>query len=414
MQNKFDIVGITATTPIFHKAVHLAKLLKENKCNAKILIGGVHFNIFKKEVFCDCFDYGFFGESEYTFEQFLEIVENGGNNFDSMKGFVYRKNGQIVETEPAEPIKDLDALDFPAMHLLKLDRYAVTFARKYKPKKVLSILPSRGCPFKCAFCCEPLLNNRFRYRSPENVVAEIEKWNKELGISHFWLSDTTLTLNRNRVEGICHEILKRNLKITFEGSTRANLVDKSLLQLMKSAGLIRISYGLESGDPEILKIIRKEIDPEDVAKAVELSDRLGIETFVSAMIGLPGETKASVERTINFIKDMPQILYTTLGIANPYPGSEMYDWSLEGKYGFHLVEKDYSKYSRYGFSPVRVNDLSQEELVRLQKIGLLKIHFTPKRMLAAVKMLGFLESTIIFTNLVSCFLGRLLGYHGEA
>lgn len=409
LKNKFDIVGITATTPIFHKAVRLAESLKENKYNAKILIGGVHFNIFKKKIFYDCFDYGFFGESEYTFGQFLDIIENGSNNFDDMKGFVYRKNGQIIETLPAESIKDLDALDFPAMHLLKLDRYILTFGRKYRPKRALSILPSRGCPFKCVFCCEPLLNNVFRYRSPKNVVDEIEKRHKELQVSHFCFSDTSMTLNRNRIEGICHEIIERNLKITFEGSTRANLVDESLLKLMKSAGLIRISFGLESGDPEVLRIIRKGVSLEDVSKALEIADKLGIEIWVSAIIGLPGDTRESVNRTINFIKNRPQILYSTLGIANPYPGSEMYEWSLEGKYGFRLLINHASKYSRYDFSPVTVNDLSPEELVRLQKIGLLKIHFTPKRILAAIRITGFFEITKLFMNLlIIVFLKELL------
>lgn len=408
LENKFDIVGITSTTPIFHKAVQLAKMLKKNKCKAKILIGGTHFNIFKKEAFYDCFDCGFFGESEYTFNQFLEIIENNKDNFDNMRGFVYRKNGKIMQTAPTEPIKNLDALDFPAVHLLKLDRYIITFARKYKPKRILSILPTRGCPFKCVFCCAPSLDNVFRYRNPKNLVDEIEKWYKELRISHFWFSDSTMTLKRDRIEGICHEIIRRNLKITFEGSTRANLVDKNLLQLMRSAGLIRISYGLESADPEVLKIIRKGITPEDVLHAVRLSDELDIETNVSAMIGLPGETKRSAYRTINFIRNTPQILYSTLAIANPYPGTEMYTWSHEGKYGMRFLINNYSQYSRYDSSPIVINDLTQEELVRLQKIGLLKIHFTPKRILAAIRMIGFLEITKLFINFVIAFLKGFL------
>ena len=407
LKNRFDIVGITATTPIFHKAVQLAKLLKENQCDAKILIGGAHFNIFKKEAFCDYFDYGFFGEAEYTFDQFLNIIENGSDDFDGMKGFVYRKGTDTVETAPAEPIQNLDALNFPAMHLLKLDRYSVAFSRKYKPKRIMSVLPTRGCPFKCVFCCEPLLNNKFRYRSPKNLVDEIEKWHKELGATHFWFSDSTMTLKRERIEGICHEIIKRNLKITFEGSTRANLVDEELLRLMRSAGLIRISFGLESADPEVLKIIRKGITAEDVKKAVELADRLDIETNVSTIIGLPGDTRDSIEKTVNFIRNIPQILFSTLAIANPYPGSEMYGWSLEGKHGFHLLIDDFSLYSRYDFSPVRVNDLGPEELVRLQKTGLLKIHLTPRRMLTALRMIGLLEISKLFMNFLMAFMKEL-------
>ncbi len=408
LQNRFDIVGITATSMIFHNAVRLAKLLKENRSKTKILIGGVHLNIYKKEAFYDCFDYGFFGESEYTFGNFLEIIENGVNDFDSMRGFIYRKDGEVIETPQAQSIMDLDALDFPAMHLMKRDRYVLTFARKYRPKRVMPIVPTRGCPFKCTFCCEPFLQNTIRYRIPENVVDEIEKWNKELGASHFWFMESNMTLKRDRIEGICREIIKRNLKITFEGSTKADLVDRSLLQLMKSAGLIRISYGLESGNPEILKLTRKGVKHEDVTNAVKLSDGLGIETNVSAMIGLPGETKDTINQTIDFIKNTPQILYTAVSIVNPYYGTELHEWALEGRHGLHLLENDYSKYSRYESSPVKVNDLGPEDLVRIQKIALLKIHFTPKRILAAIKMMGFLEMVKIFTNFITVLLKGIL------
>lgn len=403
----YNIVGITATSPIFHKAVSLAKKLKSKGFRHPIIIGGEHINIFKKEAFFDCFDYGFFGESDFTFDQFLNIVETNRNSFETMKGFLYRKNGQIIETVPAERIKDLDVLDFPAMHLLKVKSYKMTFV-KFKRRLYIPITATRGCPFKCVFCSEPLTNPVVRFRSPQNIVDEMEKWATELGITHFFFMDSNLTLKRNQIEGVCYEIIKRNLKITFEGWTRANLVDKNILMLMKRAGLIRISYGLESGDPEILRIIRKEVSHGDMLNAFKITDELGIEPACSVMLGLPGETKASVERTINFVKSIPQILYSNFSIANPYPGTEMYDWALSGKHGIHLLINDFSEYRRYDYSPTEVNDLSQEDLVRLQKIGLLRIHLTPKRIWSAIKMVGFFELIPIFFNLLKVTLKFLL------
>lgn len=397
--NKFDLLGISATSPIFHKAVSLAKELKSKGFRSPILIGGEHINIFKKDAFFDCFDYAFFGESDCTFEQFLSRMESGSHSYEAMNGFIYRQNGQIIETMPAERITDLDALGFPAMHLLIHDRYVMTFA-KYKRRRYLPIMASRGCPFKCAFCSEPLTNPQLRFRSAQNVVDEIEKWAKELGISHFFFIDSNLTLNRKRIEGICHEIIRRNLNITFEGWTRANLVDESLLKLLKTAGLIRMSYGIESGDPGVLRIIRKEVSHEDMLKAFKITDELGIEPACSVMLGLPGDTKASVERTIHFVKNISQVLYSNFSIANPYPGTEMHDWALTGKHGLHLLIDDFSEYRRYDNSPISVNDLSQEDLVRLQKIGLIRIHMTPKRILAAIKMVGLLEILPLFLKLV--------------
>lgn len=387
VNNTFDVVGITATSPIFHKAVKLAEGLKVRSFKSPILIGGEHVNIFKKDAFFDCFDYGFFGESDRTFADFLDIVEKGGRSFDAMRGFLYREGGKVIQTAPADRIEDLDELEFPAMHLLKKNAYRMTFA-KFKPRYYLPIMATRGCPFKCVYCSEPATNPHVRFRSAKNVVDEMERWAKELKVTHFFFMDSNLTLKRPQIEGICKEILDRGLKITFEGWTRANLVDRDILALLKKAGLIRISYGLESGDPAILKIIRKEVAQEDMLKAFKMTDELGIEPACSVMLGLPGETKVSVEKTINFVKNIPQILYSNFSIANPYPGTEMYEWALTGKHGMHLLIEDFSEYRRYENSPVSVNDLSSEDLVRLQKIGLLKIHLTPKRMWAAMKMAG--------------------------
>jgi len=383
----YDLVGITATSPIFHKAMNLAETLKSRQCRATIIIGGEHLNIFKKEAFYECFDYAFFGESDFSFGRFLDIMESGNLDFIGMKGFIYRRDGKTIETEPNERIKNLDEVPFPAMHLLRHDRYIMTFAT-HKKRPYLPLLATRGCPFKCAFCSEPLTNPYVRFRSAKNIVDEIERWVKEIGITHFFFMDSNITLKRDQIKGVCEEILARDLQISFEGWTRANLVDREILLLMKKAGMIRISYGIESGDPQILKIIRKEVALEDMRQAFKMTEEVGIEPACSVMLGLPGDTKASVQRTIKFVKSIPQIRYSNFSIANPYPGTEMYSWALEGRHGIRLMVEDFSGFRRYDDSPVSVNDMSKEDLIRLQKIGLLQIHFTPKRMLAAMRMIG--------------------------
>lgn len=395
----FDMIGITATSPIFHKAVMLAKTLKERKFKSPILIGGEHANIFRKAAFLDCFDYLFYGESDFSFEYFLEVFKSGGRDFREIRGVIYRNNDLILENQPSERINNLDDLSFPAMHLLKHAKYVMTFAR-FKRRAYLPIMASRGCPFKCVYCSEPLTNPYVRFRSPKNIVDEIEKLNSDLSISHFFFMDSNLTLKRDQAEGICREILKRKLKITFEGWTRANLVDKEILSLLKESGLIRISYGIESGDPEILKIIRKEVSLADMLKAFKLTEELGIEPACSVMLGLPGETKQSVERTIRFVKSIPQVLYSNFSIANPYPGTQLYDWANSGKYGMHLLIDDFSQYRRYDHSPISVNDLTPKDLVRIQKLGLLRIHLSPKRILAAIKMLGVAELIPVFFSFI--------------
>lgn len=395
----FDIVGITATSPVFHKAVDLAKRLKSAGCTAPILIGGEHANIFKKDAFFDCFDFAFYGESDHSFDEFLALCERGSSDYHTVKGLIFRKDGAAVVNGPRERIDDLDELPFPAMHLLRRNAYIMTFAG-FPRREYIPIMATRGCPFKCVFCSEPLTNPKVRYRSPENIVDEMEKWSKDLGIKHFFFLDSNITLKRPQIEGVCRELLSRRLGVTWEGWTRANLVDRPILELMKLAGLIRISYGIESGDPEILKTIKKEVSHSDMLNAFKMTEEAGVEPACSLMIGLPGETRASAQRTIEFVRGIPQILYSNLSIANPYPGTEMYSWAVEGRHGIKLHVNDHSEYRRYDRSPISVNDLGQEDLVRLQKLGLLRIHLRPKRILAAIKILGFWSLLPVFISFI--------------
>ncbi len=402
-QNNYDIIGITATSPIFHKAVQLAESLKKTSSKAPILIGGEHINIFKGEAFNNCFDFAFYGESDYTFDEFLDFVENGKSDFESIKGLIFRKDAEKVVNSPRERIADLGELMFPSMHLLKRNVYIMTFAT-HKKREYIPIMATRGCPFKCVFCSEPLTNPQVRYRPAQNIVDEMEKWSKALGITHFFFMDSNITLNRKQIKGFCEEILNRNLKVTWEGWTRANLVDKEILTLMKKAGMIRISYGIESGDPRVLKIIKKEVALEDMRNAFKMTEEVGIEPACSVMLGLPGDTKESVMKTIDFVASIPEIRYSNFSIANPYPGTEMYGWSLTGKHGIHLLIKGFSEYRRYDHSPISVNDLSPDDLVRLQKIGLLRMHMTPRRMWAAIKMVGMWNLIPLFLSFIEAAL----------
>lgn len=396
----YDMVGITATSPIFHKAVLLAQTIKAQDSRIPLLIGGEHLNIFGKEAFEDCFDFAFVGESDHSFAEFLDAFI-GDEAYDEINGLIFRdKSNVTVVNPPRARVQNLDELDFPSMHLLKRGVYNMTFAM-HREREYIPIMATRGCPFKCVFCSEPMTNPQVRYRSPKHIVDEMEKWSRELGITHFFFMDSNITLNRKQIEGVCDEILSRRLKTTWEGWTRANLVDRDILELMQKAGMIRISYGIESGDPRVLRIIRKEVELEDMRKAFKMTEAVGIEPACSVMLGLPGDTRESVMRTIEFVRSIPEVRYSNFSIANPYPGTEMYAWAKEGKHGLHLLINDFSEYKRYDDSPVSVNDLSREDLIRLQKIGLLKIHMTPRRIYAAIKMVGLRNLIPLFISFVA-------------
>lgn len=408
-----DIIGFTATSPMFSIVVDSARMIKAN-FKVPIIVGGPHVTILKEKAFEDCFDFLFVGEAEETLHLFLEAFERGGD-FSSIPGLLIRKNNKILFTGIAEPILDLDKIPFPARRLLKVEGYKVgTFRGE---KIYTSIMFSRGCPFQCIYCSIKVFGRKVRKRSVPNFIAEIESVVKEFGIKHFYFIDDVLTLDRDYILKFCDEIDKRKIKITFEGSTRANLVDDELIQRLAHSGLIRISFGLETADPEIRRIIKKEVPLESYVEANKLTNKYGIETINSVMLGLPGETYESINRTISFLRKSKEIQHATYSIAMPYPGTEFYEMAKRQEHGLKLHTEDFSKYQRYESAVLSVNDISPEEFVRLQKIGLLKIYLVPWRIRPMIKRFGifalilplFVSLKTFIKNLFSSKRSRLHG-----
>lgn len=409
IRDGIDMVGLTATSPIYHKAVKTAETIKLRAPKVLTIVGGDHVNIFKSEVFFDCFDFAAFGEAEETWPELLDKLSAGETDLSDIDGLLWRRNGEAVQNKPRRLFPDLDKLPLPAIHLTKIDEYRMTFAmRKYrKIGPYVSIMMTRGCPFKCTYCSESSAVKYsgdlmpVRFRSPKNIVDEMEHHYRKHNIRHFFFMDSNITLKKRHTVELCEEIISRKLPITFEGWTRANLINDELMGLLAKAGLARMSIGIESGDPEIMKLIKKEVPHEAIREAFRLMEKYGVEPACSAMLGNPGETKESVRRTIEFIDAIPQILYSNFSISNPYPGTEMLVWARQGKHGLRLRYDDVTKYTRYDDSPIEVNDLTARDLVRYQALGLLKIHLKPKRFIAAIRMLGFSSLVPVFLKMVA-------------
>lgn len=394
-----DLVGLTSTTPMFHIAVEYARAIKKTT-GVPIIAGGPHITFFREKVFHDCFDYFAIGQAESTFGCFLNTLEKGGDVSD-IPGLLIRKGDRNIFTGENPQVVALDEIPFPARHLFKSDLYSVGTLRGRK--KYTSIMTSRGCPFKCIFCSTSIYGNRVRRRSISNVISELKHIINDLGIDHFYFLDDTLTLDRKYILDLCDEVEKEGLKFTWEGGTRANLVDEELIARMAKCGLIRISFGLESADTEVRGIIKKEVPLESYVIANELTNKYRIETINSVMLGLPGDTYESIEKTISFVRNSRSIKHATFGISIPYPGSEMYEMALKGEHGLKLETQDFSKYQRYNSAVMTVNGISPNELLRLQKKGLIRIYLVPWRIVPVLKRFGI-------KSLVKPFLIALLEF----
>lgn len=389
LELKPDLIGLTAYSPFFHMNESLAKALKEKNPDIGIMIGGPHITIMKEKAFLPSFDYAFVGEAEGSFPEFLDYYENG-RDLSEIKGLIFRKNGEVVSTGDPEPISlesaagvegrgtrgrgyPLDKFPLPSRNLLPMHKYKL--GSMHGRLNFTSIQTMRGCPWKCIFCASEALNTtRVIMRSPESIVGEIKSVVDEFNIKHFYIVDDVMTLWPDHILEICDRLEKENLKITFEGSTRANLVQDKLFARLAESGLIRISFGLETVDTEMRKTMNKKVPLEAYTNANKICDKYDIEALNSVMIGLPGETFETVRATLKWLRNAREVKQANFAIAMPYPGTEFADMAAAGTHGVELISSDFSDYRRYGSAVTKVGELTPEDLIELQNEGFVSIY----------------------------------------
>jgi len=403
-ESKPDLIGITATTPFYHVAADLARNIKQELDDIPIAMGGAHISILEEKAFYPVLDYAFIGEADESWPKFLNSFEHGGN-ISSVRGIIYRNNGEVKFTGQAEPVLDLDSIPVPARHLLSLDKYKIGTLQGIKT--FTTVMTMRGCPFQCIFCSRKVFGSHVRKRSLNLVIDEMISIISKFNIRHFIILDDTLTLDRKHILDFCDKIISKKLDITFEGSTRANLVDEELISRMAEAGLIRLSFGLESVDPQIRKIMKKEVPLESYEIANRLTNKYNIETLNSCMIGLPGETVHTVRKTLHFLRKSHEIKQANMSIATPYPGTELYEMTQKGEYGLELLVDDFSKFRRYGAAVMSVGDLTVNDLVRLQNDAYVSIYMAPWRLIPMVKKSGIIGGLLTFLRIIRS-LGRII------
>jgi len=377
---KADIVGITAMTSNFRGVLEAAKFAKES--GAKVVLGGPQMSAYPKEsLFSKYVDYGIFGEGEKAIVELIQAIEK--NDFKGMKkikGLCYKKKEEILVNEAAV-VKNLDDLPFPAMHLLPIKKYDCVITEK----PVLTMITSRGCPFQCGFCFKQPMDKLFRKRDPKKVVDEIELYIKKYKIKEILFYDDTLTLDRDHVVEICEEIIKRKIKIKWQSPTRVDRVDKPLLELMKKAGCRMLRYGVESGDKDILSLMKKGTDLDKILNAFRISKDVGIETFAYFIIGYARETEASMRRTIDFAKKLcPDMVMFT--IATPYPKTNLYQLALEDG----IIKGDYWRDFTLGKTNKRLPPLAKDAEKWIRK-AYLEFYFRPSFILKKLRKTNSFE-----------------------
>jgi radical SAM superfamily enzyme YgiQ (UPF0313 family) len=400
-KEKPDIVGLTATTPIFSNTREIINQIKKKFSNIKIFLGGYHFTALPIQSMKSCpVDYGFYGESEVTAVELANYIgecqskdkELSLEKLKTIKGLLFKYKNKIVINKKRPLIKNLDRIPYPKREFLRYKKYIWSVPGKGLVP-ITSITTQRGCPFQCIFCGVQTIFPGVRFRSIENMMEELDYIINKLGIKHVQFQDDTLTLNRKKVEEMYSEIKKRKLKFTWEGYTRANVIDESLLSLLKSVGLVRLSFGVESGNRKILEAIKKGVKKEDYEKAYKLCHKLGIETRCSLMLGHPFETKKTIKETMKFANSL-KCYQAYINITTPYPGSELLELARNDYGGIKLLTEDWEEYRRYGNSVMEMNDLKVKDLIKLQKWAYRKFYLRPHIIWYNIKRAGIKAAII--------------------
>ncbi|HRY29539.1 MAG TPA: radical SAM protein [Elusimicrobiota bacterium] len=320
-----DVVGFTSTTPAFRGARRLAKRVRELFPGRLIVLGGAHVSALPEEALASgCFDVGVVGEGEHTFSELLESYGRD-RDFDRRKirGIVYREDGVVKRTSPRPLMDDLDDLPFPARHLFPpLSKYSPTPA-SYRRLPVGIVMTSRGCPSRCAFCDRSVFGETYRRRSPENVVAEVEALLRDFGAREIRFFDDTFTLSPHWIRRFISLLKERRLQFPWTCLSKVRGVSRELFEGMKEGGCWQVLFGLESGDPEMLRLLGKGNTVEDNGAAVRAAHEAGLSVRGDFVIGAPGDSLEKMERTFRHAVDL-KLEYAHFNKFVPYPGTELF------------------------------------------------------------------------------------------
>jgi radical SAM superfamily enzyme YgiQ (UPF0313 family) len=339
-----DVVGIALFTRWVWHAYGLAERLRGHV--PLLVAGGAHATVRPAETLAHGFDVAVIGEGEETIIQLVDAVA-GGRSLGEVPGIMFRgRDGAPQVGACAQATTDLDTLAFPQLAQGLYDRYW------YDPsgREVIpgGILTSRGCPARCTFCANYVTGRKFRHRRAECVVEELNAYHELTGVSFFPCWDDALTADRTRLMGLC-ETIERGARfpLTWSAITRATMVTPALLAAMRRAGLVAVNFGVESGDDQILRAIKKGITIDHVVRALEWAKAEGLHTACNFMLGFPQETPAALERTLRFMERIAPLVdsFSTMGVLVPFPGTPLYE-DYHRQYGFTdwWLREEYARY----------------------------------------------------------------------
>ncbi len=379
-----DIIGITAVTISINNAARLADYIKQKRPESCIVLGGPHASAVPEETLnrFHGFDIAVIGEGEETFSELVAKFDDK-TNLCKIQGIAFRDNGKIVRSGPRSFIQNLDDLPLPSWDMLPNfpKGYSQSAMRSYR-RPTASLITSRGCYGKCTFCDTACFGRKVRCHSPDYVIAMMKDLINKYGVKDISFYDDNFTAFPKRITKICELIIDQKLDITWSCDARIdNIRSLEQVKLFKKAGCWQICYGIESGNQRILDEVKKNITLEKIKRVVGWTDKAGILVKGFFMMGLPLETKETIEDTINFAIELP-LTNAHVTFTTPLPGSELYETAH--KYG--KFDDDWGKMNMW--TPVFIPyGVSEELLQKGKKKFFRKFYLRPTIIFSYLKMI---------------------------
>lgn len=371
------LIGLTSTTTNFNNMLRLAAALKSRLPGVPLVAGGQHASALPEHTLnSGPFDAVAVGEGEETLlELALKFAE--GASPEGVKGAYYRAGGKIRSNPPRPLIADLDRLPLPAYDLLPMAAYHPSLSRRFTSGPSGSLLTARGCAYNCSFCSKSVFSKSIRLRSPGSVIAEARLLKEKYGATELIVWDDAFTTDPERALEIARGFRKAT-GLPWSCYTRTDHASDALYAEFAACGCREMLFGAESGCDAVLAGVSKQITSRDTENAVALARKHGISSFCSVILGLPGDTRATIEETVDFfVRINPD--YAAFCVLVPFPGSELFELAVK-KGLLSPAGADWDAFVTIFSSklpPVSLCALSPEELMLAQKRAFRRFFLRP-------------------------------------
>ncbi|OGP60645.1 MAG: hypothetical protein A2V67_10470 [Deltaproteobacteria bacterium RBG_13_61_14] len=405
-----DLIGFSCLSVEADEMQRVAKVVKEVNPDCVTVLGGPHASVFFDYSLQDTnLDIAVLNEGEVTFPELLQALRED-RPLDQVNGLAFRRNGQVVQTPPREQVPELDSIPLPAWDLIDFKRYAVQYsmnAFSHSPPWAV-LFTSRACPYQCTYC-HNVFGKKVRYRSVENVMAEIELLTKTYGVRELHIVDDIFNLDLERAKRICDEIVARGLKvkIAFPNGLRGDHMDRELIRKLKQAGCYTITYAVETASPRLQKLIKKNLNLDKVREAIAWTYEEGMIPQAFLMLGFPGETLEEMKMTVDYTVNSKLLrgMFFTVVI---YPRTGLYELAQQEYPHF-----DFSRWNmfdlRYSSETPFYTKATGIDLFKIQRDAYRRFFFRPQTLAVILwrfpKNMFFLRS--IYWGLRNTFISLL-------